>query len=653
MPKPFEAEQKCLEELMREGRSAYAIPLYQRRYVWNTEENRKLWEDVVECFTSHTNHFLGSFVLMDYARDEYDPKYQADVLVEDSFTVKHVVDGQQRMTSLSLILAALYKDMIDNDKYFSSLPGKDEQDEQDWNSLKSKIRDCLVSDVRDRESKSHKGYIPHLIPSKSIYEAFKSIVNLEPTGKPQLLVEKAYALHLDNIQKFRLGYIPEMDEGAEERATLQAYRLFDFYNQMYISIAQRMKIVRIDCSAEEDAFQVFESLNGTGVRLTSADRIKNMLMGKGSKEKSPVPISTIESDWQQLGQLVGSNSNIEPFLRAYLFTVANRRISRMELAKAFNSVFLSQYPSVRSALCKLKHAADHYGTIVNQGDYTDSDGHSHSLPDNLKTLLFNISKTNPTQSVVPLLAAAEQYGFEDIRFKKIAERILVLLVRHKVCQKSTNMLDRFFEQFCKDVKDKTTEEVLEGLIEKQPSNAAFETSFASLTFDVGNSSETTRARYYLECIENYLRNKSGDCNLDSAEKFTLEHIIPQTFDPEKWFAEYPEQIGPFQGEDAVRELDRFRDTTINSIGNMCLLRGPENSSAGNGSFAEKVAAYQRPDESGKTACDTFRLVNQIVNTHMNDGESVVDLISEGSTFDSGSVEKRASILAHYALTIWV
>ena len=237
MPKPFEAEQKCLDELMRDGRSAYAIPLYQRRYVWNTEENRKLWDDVVECFTSHTNHFLGSFVLMDYVRDEYDPKYQADVLAEESFTVKHVVDGQQRMTSLSLILAALYKDMTDNDEYFQTLPGKDKQDEQDWNTLKSKIRECLVSDVRDRESKSHKGYIPHLIPGKSIYEAYKSIVNLEHIGKPQLLVEKAYALHLDNIQKFRLGIIPEMDEGVEERATLQAYRLFEFYKQMFISIA--------------------------------------------------------------------------------------------------------------------------------------------------------------------------------------------------------------------------------------------------------------------------------------------------------------------------------------------------------------------------------------------------------------------------------
>lgn len=325
----------------------------------------------------------------------------------------------------------------------------------------------------------------------------------------------------------------------------------------------------------------------------------------------------------------------------------------MELATVFNSTFLSKHSSVRSALSKLKHAADYYGTIVNQTDYLDKDGCIKTLSEDVRVLLFNISKTNPTQSVVPLLAAAEQYGFDDPRFKRVAERLLILLVRHKVCQKTTNMLDRFFEQFCKDVKGETVEEVLNGLISRQPSDAAFETSFAALTFDVGKSAEIARARYYLECIENYLRNKSGDCNLDSSEEFTLEHIIPQTFDPEKWFAQYPDQISPFQGEDAVREIDRFQDNIINSIGNMCLLRRAENSSAGNSSFAEKINSYQHPDETGKTAADTFRLVRQIVNMQMDDTDETVYLVENDATFDSFSVEKRALVLAHYALKIWV
>ena len=394
MSEPFSAKQKCLEELMRAGRHAYAIPLYQRRYVWNAEENRTLWEDVINCYLSRSNHFLGSFVLMDYVRDDYDQKYQADVLVDETYTVRHVVDGQQRMTSLSILLAALYRDMVENDSYFSTLPGKDNQDEQDWDTLKAKMRDCLITDVRDRESKSHKGYIPRLIPGKSVYEEYKRMANLEGLGKPRLLIEKAYDLHLQSIKRFRHEQIPEMGEGAEERSSVSASRLYSFYNQMYLSIANRIKIIRIICSAEEDAFQVFESLNGTGIRLTSADRIKNMLMGKGSKERDPVPASAIEADWQELAQLVGSNSNIESFLRAFLFTVKGQRVSRTELAKVFTNDYLPEFASVRDALSRLKHAAVLFGAIVNQSEYISKNGERKPLSND--TGMRTFSCTHPT-----------------------------------------------------------------------------------------------------------------------------------------------------------------------------------------------------------------------------------------------------------------
>ncbi len=60
MPKPFEAEQKSFEEIMRkDGELAYAIPLYQRRYVWKIEQNQRLWDDVRSSNEGKENHFLG------------------------------------------------------------------------------------------------------------------------------------------------------------------------------------------------------------------------------------------------------------------------------------------------------------------------------------------------------------------------------------------------------------------------------------------------------------------------------------------------------------------------------------------------------------------------------------------------------------------
>ena len=96
----------------------------------------------------------------------------------------------------------------------------------------------------------------------------------------------------------------------------------------------------------------------------------------------------------------------------------------------------------------------------------------------------------------------------------------------------------------------------------------------------------------------------------------------------------------------------FEDTVIQSIGNMCLLRRPENSSANNAVFDVKLQRYQQPDEDGKTARETFQLVNQIVNNRMKTESGLVTIVEEGETFGPKSVERRAEALASYALKVW-
>lgn len=650
MPKPFEADQKSFEELMLEGKSAYAIPLYQRRYVWRAEQNRKLWDDVVDCYEQSSNHFLGSLVLMGYVKDEYDQKYQADELVENAYTVSHVVDGQQRLTSLSLILAALYSDMLEVEPYFKAAPDLDAQDSQDWDTLKSKMRSCLLTSERDRQSKTGKGYIPRLIPVKVIYEPYKTIVNQEGCGK-QLLVEKAYRLHLDNVRELRRKKLPSTVSGDNDCEQCDAWQIYSFYNKMFIAIANHMKIIRIDCAADEDAFQVFESLNGTGLSLSSSDRIKNYLMQRGSREINSVPASKVESEWQQIDELVGRGSNLESFFSSYLFSYRGERVPKKNLLTVFRE-FYSEYGSAKKVINQLKRAADYYGTIVNQTAYQGEGGVSKQLSSDTKVLLKSIAKNNPSQSIVPLLATAMRFGIDSTEFVDVAKRLLVLLVRHKVCQRSTNELDRYFEKYCKTLKDQPLVDALAILRSKQPDDRQFRLNFESMAFNADQANDSARARYYLEAIENYLRNKRGDCNLDPNEELTLEHVIPQTFDPDSWFADYPADAALFHNEDDGKYQEEFSTNVIQSIGNMCLLRKPENSSAGNSAFDMKLKSYEKPDESGKTASDTFCLVGQIVNNCMDMDGKPVTIVGEGHTFDSDSVDRRARVLAEYAVEIW-
>lgn len=656
MPKPFEADQKSLEELMRtDGQLAYAIPLYQRRYVWREEQNSKLWDDVVECYENRTNHFLGSLVLMDYEKDPYDKKNQADELVDWDFTVRHVVDGQQRLTSLSLILAALYHDMLAHDAMFKSLPGLDSQAAQDWDSLKSKMRSCLVTDVRDKQSKSGSGYIPRIVPVVDIYEKYKAIVNEEGYGK-QLLVEKAFIFYLGSIEKLRAVELPSTDPDLLNASPDSAFDVYDFYYGLYRAITSRIKLVRIDCAAGEDAFQVFESLNGTGLSLTSADRIKNVLMGKGASESHPIPISKIQSEWKRIETLVGGETaraiDTESFFSSYMFVITSERVPKRQLPQRFKERYLDEKfgkKGVKAALADLMHAAQCYSTIVHGKPFVGADGKEKKFPTKLANTIDGILRNNPSQPVVPLLAAAIEYGFEDPRFEEVADVLLVLLVRHKVCGKSTNQLDKFFEKFCEKIKTETVADALRTLRVNTQTDVAFRTSFTNLDFDSRSNAEFARARYYLEKIENYLRNSVGNDTLSGDEEYTLEHVIPQDYDSDEWFDGYPEERKRFE-EDDYRE--QFDNQTVQSIGNMCLLRRPENSSAGNKAYGVKLGRYQQPDESGKKASETFQLVSQIVaNKMVVDGEEVT-IVEEGETFGPEAVRRRAKVLASYALKIW-
>ena len=660
MPKAFEAEEKSLEELMMGsvGNLAYSIPLYQRRYVWGNEENSKLWDDVKECYTRNCNHFLGSLVLMRYERDEYAEKYQADELDEKlgSENVFHVVDGQQRLTSLSLVLAALYHDMVAHDGFYQGLPDCDEQDRADWNDLRSEMRSCLVTKVRDRQSKSGKGYIPRIVPVKSIYESYKGIVNTNEHGR-KLRIDRAYMLYVDRIRELREEVLPSSNPDMIGIDMDRAVDVYEFYYSMFRAIANRMKIIRIVCGADEDAFQVFESLNGTGLRLTSSDRIKNLLMGRAASEKNSMPISKVEAEWNSIESLAsgskGGSSDTEAFFTSYMFVITGSRVAKKELTKKFTGAYLPLHSGVKAALKDLRKAADRYGTIVHtDSEYISSSGDSKSLSPKLRSILSGIGKNNPSQSVVPLLSAAMRLpdGLDDPNFEVVAEALLVLLVRHKVCQLSTNMLDKFFEQFCQEMSKGNVDKAIESLRDNTKDDQIFFREFSSMTFDIQNRVDVVRARYYLQMIENYLRMQTGNDKLDPEVEYTLEHVIPQDYDVDEWFKGHPDEIAKFESIESYRMI--FEDTVIQSIGNMCLLRRPENSSANNAVFDVKLQRYQQPDEDGKTARETFQLVNQIVNNRMKTDSGLVTIVEEGETFGPKSVERRAEALASYALKVW-
>ncbi len=253
-----------------DGKKQFIIPIYQRTYSWNCEQCEQLWNDIVRTATDNqaTSHFVGSTVYI-----------QNGSIIAGGIMPLLVIDGQQRLTTLSLLLIALAKAAKD-----STTPLK----------------------------MSH----------EDIYDSY--LINKH--GKD----EECYKLLLTQSDKDTL--IALTDDPNHAKSTLPAHRLLENYAYfenrirqgdvdpftLYVGIS-RLMIVEISLHKDHDNPQlIFESLNSTGMDLSQADLIRNyLLMGLDNKEQ----IKLYKKYWYPMEQSFlhrGDSSQFDRFMRDYL-----------------------------------------------------------------------------------------------------------------------------------------------------------------------------------------------------------------------------------------------------------------------------------------------------------------------------------------------
>lgn len=543
---------------------------------------------------------------------------------------------------MSLLLAALYWDM---DTWARKLGASDNFDDvrEECEDLKSRMRGYLRTSVTDKESSlSGKIKIPRLVPVRAIFLNYERIVNKNECGR-KIRLDKAFHTHQENIADFRIQILGEQTDSPD---SINSH--YEFYKNLYKTVTSDIKFAKITCGEGQDPFQVFESLNGTGVNLSAADRIKNLLMGRGHAQG--IKQMRIDNAWSEIADSTGSEKEIEGFLGAYMFVEMSERVSRGALYNVFEKNYLESRFNcqVNSTVNDLRKAAQIYGLITrNESFHDDAKDIDVKLSKDARFTLSAIMRNNRKQAVVPLLAAALQYGLEEA-FNNIAKKLLSLLVRHKVCQLGTNELDRIFSVFCNVVKENTAEAAVAFLDEHRQPDSKFVRSFSDLTFD---DNDMSRAAYYLRSIEDYLRTSSGNDVL-SEDDYTVEHIIPQTPNISKWFATEPEKIEILGNEESTDRVEFF-ETTVKSIGNMCLLRRRENSGASNKDYDSKLEVYRTLEgDQGQKADATFMLVKQLEDNEIGFIDDSMPIVAHGKTFDEDAVRVRSQYLAKYAAAIW-
>ena len=478
------------------GLKQYLIPVYQRLYSWEQPQCERLWKDIVAMQKENREgHFLGSIVCI------------AEKTAPTGVQKYMVIDGQQRLTTLTLVLIALrdsvgYESGINIDQLNTSfLFNQYELGENKYKLLLTEEdRDILISLIEKKPIKSN-------TRSKLLaaYNYFKAQIAKNEIS-PQLLFEAT----------------------------------------------GKLQIVIITLERDHDDPQaIFESLNSTGKELSQSDLIRNYVLMGMDKEAQQ---NLYNNFWRTFEELFGrenQDGNMDSFFRDYL-TMQMHRIPKIgNVYEEFKAWKVNCKFSSNEDLCKdLYECALIYTDIIFA---KSSDAKLQSLFKEIQTL--NMAVANPFLMTIirDYKSGSYQLSYDDLI--EIIRLCISYVFRRSICVIPTNSLNKTFATIENEIKkDDYLNSVKAFFIKKDdykefPSDKKFGEAFVTKEiYKIRNRN------YLLDRLENY-DNKSPVI----IENLTIEHIMPQN---ENLSADWKNELGP--------DWQRVHDTYLHTIGNLTL-----------------------------------------------------------------------------------
>lgn len=507
-----------LYSYMEGSNNRYVIPVYQRRYDWKIENCKQLYNDLLRLTDDKEgNHFFGSIV--------------SDVVGAGSTTEYHIIDGQQRLTTVTLLLLAIDK-LVEKGEVYSN--------EMD---LSNQIMERFIISKWAKEDDRIK-----LIPVKRDRQALHSLIFGE---------EDEYVENSNLTINFKYFY---------ERLRKDS----DLIDEIYSAI-QRLQVISITLEKGDDAQLIFESLNSTGLALSEGDKIRNfILMNLPLDEQNKY----FEKYWIKIEDL--TNKRIDNFVRNYL---SIKTFSTPTMAKVyfeFKEYVNKHNDSLEKLLEDMLRYSKFYKKLL--------DGESGFNNRDLDSAMFNFMKmdrtvTEPFFMEIFSLQDEGKLNLDDLI--GIYEIIESYLFRRNICGVGTNALNKIFLNLNKDIirydgsTDKYVEKLKYNLINKRDSGRfpKDEEFYENL-----NNKEIYLMRggfknYLFNKIENYKTVETKDIynHLDDGT-YSIEHIMPQKLNGD-WFEEL--------GDNA----EEIHEKWIHKLGNLTITG--YNSDMGNSSFTKK------------------------------------------------------------------
>ncbi len=504
----------------------YKVPPFQRDYSWDTQEWDDLWQDIIGLFGNEAEpaHYMGYLVLQSSNSKEFD-----------------IIDGQQRLTTISLMILAAIKRL-------NELSVVDEKNAERSNQLRNAYIGYL--DAVTLVSK------PKLVLNRhnnSFYENY--LVPLERIPQRGLnasehLLRKSFTWFFDRIKA-------HCKDSGEDVA-----RFID-------QIVDKLFFTVITVTDELNAFKVFETLNARGVRLSSTDLLKNYLFAVVHSERfDEIEINNLEDRWEAIVGIL-ENERFPDFLRIY-WNSKNPLVRSAELFKTIKK-HIDDRKKVFSLIRDLDQNARVYKALRDSTDKFWSPKQ--------KDYLEELKMFNVRQPLSLLLAAYARYGdSEPDNFTKVLRAVTVISFRYNViCNMQANEQERIYGNIAVGISRgelSSPREIIQELQKVYPEDNRFRTAFEEKDFKTTSSRNKKVVKYILTCIER--QSGGAEHNIES-DSITLEHILPEN------------PSGHWEASFSDPEHERF----VYRLGNMTLLNKSRNRDIGNASYNEKYQIYQQ------------------------------------------------------------
>ncbi|MDP8299185.1 MAG: DUF262 domain-containing HNH endonuclease family protein [Candidatus Tantalella remota] len=599
------SSQLTIAQLLSSNNEQFFIPAYQRRYAWGNKQLVELFEDI-NLLDKNDSHFLGTILLLTESH-------------RASINRLEVVDGQQRIISLSLLIEAI----------------RDRFAELDQQEIVQEIGSLIYCQGLDRK-KQNKIILGDL--DEPDYSKVLKLNNEEDLSCEEEIKNKKLLNAYIDFKKW-------INEFSYEKL-----------NEYYFKLINNTIVVRLDTEKAKDAYKLFETINNRGLRLSPTDIIKNFLLGHASMVGESV-LNDVRESWKSV---IVSLDGIETdnFFRQYLMGVLKKKVTFTKLISEFKKYYLTtvkeaeilpeyrlynefadyddeeEYSadevvednllvedlkkkvtkgkkklSIVAFANTLKTAADTYGKIVNR-----------TFPDkSINQRIYNLQRIESTPSYTFLLSLL-QVKIDNKVVVKVLKLIETFMLRRHISETRTAELDDIFSKLTDVDRKNILVDIKKRLSKYLPEDDDFKTKIAAHSFK-GNPE---RAKYVLEQFEYNLIQDQGEYVINSGNDVHLEHIIPQTINTKKSLREFGDWVS-YLGKDAISKHPRY----VDRIGNYTLLGQKLNIKASNNPFRAKKKEYTKSN---------IQLTQ--------------DLVTNYSIFKFKQVEERSREFAKIAIKIW-